>query len=160
MTIVQSGSVTPNHLATWVTDNVIQDGGSPGVSERVLGYLNCNFNSTSDQAITLPSDINVFCLTRIIITNASTSLTTAVGGFYPVASKGGTAIVANSQVYSSLTTASKLLNATLASYGSTTRFDSSIITPTWALYFSLTTGQGAAATADVYLVGIDLTVRS
>jgi len=157
--VQQSGDVTPGHLVTWATDNVIQDGGSVGVSERVLGYLNCNFNSTSDQAIALPDDINVFCLTRIIITNASTSLTTAAGGFYPQSAKGGTAIVSSAQAYSSLTTAAKLLNATLASYGSTTRFDASNV-PDWAIYFSLTTGQGAAATADVYLVGLDLTVRS
>lgn len=159
MPVQQSGSITPGHLVEWATDNVIRDAGSPNISEQVLGYLNCSFNSTSDQAITLPDTINVFCLTRIIITNASTSLTTAVGGFYPQSSKGGTAIVANTQVYSTLTTAAKLLNATLASYGSTTRFDSSNV-PDWAIYLSLTTGQGVAATADVYLVGIDLTVRS
>lgn len=158
MPIQQTGDVTPGHIATWATDNVLQDGGSPGVSERVLGYLNCTFNSTSDQAIALPDDINVFCLTRIIITNASISLTTAAGGFYPESAKGGTPIVANTQVYTSLTAAAKLLNATLASYGSTTRFDASNV-PDWAIYLSLTTGQGASATADCYLVGLDLTVR-
>ncbi len=158
MPIQQSGDVTPGHMAVWTTDNVIQDGGAVGVSERVLGYLNCTFNSTSDQAIALPDDINVFCLTRIIVTNASISLTTALGGFYPQAAKGGTPIVSAAQSYTSLTTSSKLLNATLASYGSTTRFDASNV-PDWAIYLSLTLGQGAAATADVYLCGLDLTVR-
>lgn len=155
--IVQSGNVTPGHLVVWETDGVARDGGPPiGTSETVLAkLLGANFNTTNDQAIALPSSISKFCLTRIIVTNASLSLTTAVGGFYPQPSKGGTAIVANSQVYSALIDATKLVNPTLASYGSGTVFTSSILT-SFSVYFALTTPQGAAATADIYLCGIVL----
>jgi hypothetical protein len=157
MSIVQSGNVTPNHLVSWVAPGVVADGGpSLGASETVLAQLlGANFNTTDDQAIPIVSTITRFCLTRLIVTNPSLSLTTAVGGFYPQPSKGGTAIVANTQVYSTLTAASKLLNPTLTSYGSTTVFDSTILTA-FSLYFALTTPQGVAATGDIYICGIVL----
>lgn len=158
MPIEQSGAVTPGHLAIWTINGVLQDGGPfPGTSERVLArLLSANFNTTDDQQIALPSTITAFQLTRIIVTNANISLTTAVGGFYPDTGKAGSAIVANTQVYSTLTAASKLLNPTITSYGSTTKFTSSILTA-YSIYFSLTTAQGVAATGDIYLAGIDLT---
>jgi hypothetical protein len=157
MSIVQSGNVTPNHLVSWVAPGVVADGGpSLGASETVLAQLlGANFNTTDDQAIPIVSTITRFCLTRLIVTNPSLSLTTAVGGFYPQPSKGGTAIVANTQVYSTLTAAFKLLNPTLASFGSTTVFDSTILTA-FSIYFALSVAQGAPCTADIYVCGIVL----
>lgn len=158
MPVLQSGSVTPGHAVKWVTDNVIGDAGSLPAAQKVLAYLNnASFNSTADQPIILPSSINAFQLTGILITNASISLTTAAGGFYPAASKAGTAIVAASQVYSTLTASTKLLSATLAAAVATTRYSTANLAD-WTIYLSLTTAQGAAATADVYLIGIDLTL--
>lgn len=159
MPIAQSGNVTPGHLAKWVTDNVIGDAGASTTPEQVLAYLNCSFNDTNDQPFVIPAAITVFCITRIIVTNASLNLTTAVGGFYTGASKTGTIIVAAAQTYTSLTSSSKLMNPTLASGGSGTRFSAANVTAN-TIYLSLTTGQGAAATADVYLCGFDLTTRS
>ena len=155
--VVQSGNVTPGHLAAWVTTDTLGDGGPPiGQSETVLArLLGANFNSTGDQQIALPGTVTKVCLTRLIVTNASISLTTAAGGFYPQPGKAGTAIVANSQVYSALTDATKLLNPTLTAYGTGTLFTSSILTA-FSLYFALTTPQGAPATADIYVCGIVL----
>lgn len=116
----------------------------------VIGTLrSANMNSTADQFI--PLNTGIWIPTGILITNASTSLTTAVGGFYPSAAKGGTALVANTQVYSALTSGTVALYATLAANISTTRYSQNFI------YFSLTTPQGAAATADIYVIGTDLT---
>jgi hypothetical protein len=81
----------------------------------------------------------------------SASLTLAVGGFYPTTAKGGTPIVAATQIYSALTSASVLLNATVAATPLVTRFT---VTP---VYLSLTTAQGSAATCDIYVIGVDLT---
>lgn len=161
MSIVQSGSVTPGNIAIFATDNVIKDGGPLARGEKVLArQLSANFNDTGDQPLILPALVTAFMLTRIIITNASTLLTLAVGGFYPAVAKGGTAIVAAGQVYSSLTTAADLLQATLAAAVATTRYSSANLTVGsnggLELFLSLTTAQGVAATADVYLVGIDL----
>lgn len=155
--IEQSGNVTPGHLVGWVAPGVVNDAGPPlGTSESVLAQLlGVNFNTTADQAIPLPETIAKVNFTRFIVTNASLSLTTAVGGFYPQPSKGGTSLVANTQVYSALTAASKLMNPTLTSAGSGTLFDDTILT-SFSVYFSLTTAQGAACTADIYLCGIVL----
>lgn len=154
--VQQSGNVTPGHLVTWVTDSIIKDGGALGRAQRVLASLgSADFNDTNDQPLVLPSTMTAFMLTGIIVTNSAVSLTTAAGGFYPQASKAGTALVAASQVYSSLTGSTKLLSCTLAAGVSTTRYSRTNI-PDWAIYLSLTTPQGIAATADVYAIGIDL----
>lgn len=161
----QSGSVTPGHLATWTTDGVLQDGGPILASQKVLASLrSANFNTTADQPLLIPPAISAFQLTGIVITNAAVSLTTAVGGFYTAASKGGSQIVANSQVYSSLTGPNLLLSATLTAFANTARFSINNLPQVLnannqyglALYFALTTTQGASATADVYILGVDL----
>jgi hypothetical protein len=117
----------------------------------LLGKLiSADMNSTSDQRIVMFSNPSKFILRRIVVTNASISLTTAAGGVYTAASKGGTAVVASSQAYSSLSASTLFLDLTLSTTGSaSTTVKSSIPN----LYLSLTTAQGAAATADVYVYG-------
>lgn len=151
--ILQSGSITPGHLATWVTDGVVGDGGSPLAQQTVIGQLlGADFNSTLDQAIEIDANVLAFRLAAIFVTRASLALSTAVGGFYPAASKAGTALVAASQAYSSLTSSTGILSCTFAGAAATTRYTRSNLTA-WAIYFSLTTPQGADAIADIYVVG-------
>ena len=158
MSVLQSGNVTPGHLAQWTTDGVIQDGGvSP--FNVIASYRSINFNVTTDQPIVIPAQIVAFRLSNIIITNASVALNTAQGGFYPQAGKTGTPIVAASQGYSSLSSSNALLLATLAAFGATTRFSANTlgsVAGQLAIWLSLSTAQGVAATADVYLVGDNL----
>ena len=110
---------------------------------RVIGRLiGANMNSTSDQTITLHP--GQWKIEQIMVTKPSISLTTAAGGVYTATAKGGTAVVAAGQVYSGLTTTTDVVSATMAA------------TPTVSnntLYLSLTTAQGAAATADVFVFG-------
>jgi len=155
--VVQSGNVTPGHLAAWVTTDTLGDGGPPiGQSETVLArLLGANFNTTGDQQIALPGTVTKVNITRIIVTNASVSLTTAAGGFYPQPGKAGSALVASGQAYSALTTASGLMNPTLTSAANTTLYTASNLTA-FSIYLSLTTAQGAPATADIYVCGIVL----
>lgn len=159
--VQQSGNVTSGHLASWVTDGVIQDAGPATAGSTIIASLRgANFNTTADQPIVIPPGIAAFQLTGIVVTNAAISLSTAVGGFYPAASKGGTPIVSAAQVYSSLTTINALLQCTLASFGSTTRFSGSnlgVVAGQFAIWFALTTPQGVAATGDIYLQGVNLT---
>lgn len=156
MTVQQSGNVTRGHLASWVTDGVIGDAGPNPYSERVIAsLLNADFNTTSDQILTLATYLKSFMLTRVIVTNSPTSLNVAVGGLYTAASKGGQAIVAASQAYSALTGAQGLLNATLTTYAQNNQFNRTNV-PSWNFYLSLTTAQGATAPAAVYIVGIEL----
>ena len=69
---------------------------------------------------------------------------TAVGGFYSAATKGGVELVAATQVYSALTSASITLDCTIAS----------VVGGLGNVYFSLTTAQGAPATADIRIYGV------
>lgn len=115
--------------------------------------LAANFNSTADQAIPVSVPSATYIVDNITVSNPSISLDTAQGGFYSAASKGGVAIVANSQAYSTLTTntadtTGNAMAATIATAGSTTAFGKATAR---TIYLSLTTAQGAAATADVRL---------
>ena len=139
----------------------MQDGGVLPAAARVLGCgRSYSFNTTNDQPIAIPQRITAFALTGILVTNASISLTTAVGGFYPQAAKGGVPIVPAIQTYSVLSNSSLLLWMTLSSFGQNTRFSSANlgnIAGFLNIWFSLTTAQGAPATADIYAIGLDLT---
>lgn len=118
---------------------------------RLIGKLiGANMNVTTDNIIPISEQGDKFIFDRIIVTNASISLTTAVGGVYTAAAKGGTQLVANSQVYSALTATNKWVALTLANTALTDVFDAAVQTN---VYLNLTTAQGAAATADVYVFG-------
>jgi hypothetical protein len=125
--------------------------GANGVNGVPAGYLaGANFNGTSDQAITInfPAGFTHYVIRRIIVTNASVALTTAVGGIYTATAKGGFAIVAATQAYSALTTPSLFLSATLTSVATTNALNLAES----PLYLSLTTPQGVTATADVVVI--------
>ncbi len=120
----------------------------PSSRERLLGFvIGANFNSTADQ--TIPITSSKYIIRRITVTNPSTNLTLAIGGFYAAASK-TTALVANTQVYTALTGSTKYLDTTLgALVGTDVRTETT-------LYFSLTTAQGGTATADLWVWGEDI----
>lgn len=121
----------------------------------LLGSLiGANMNSTADQRITIFSAPAKFIIRRIVVTNASVSLTTAVGGIYKAASKAGTAVVANSQAYSALTSDALFLDLTLNTGSS----ENVTVKTVKNLFLSLTTAQGAAATADFYVYGDIITL--
>ena len=148
--------MTPGHVARWATDGVLSDGGAgPYYQQSLAQILQASFNTTVDQPLLLPPSLNAFWLTGIVVTNAPTSLTVAAGGFYPQAGKAGSPLVAAGQVYAGLTGVTLLMQPALTTYASTHRM-SRLILPNWAIYLSLTTPQGIAATADVYVLGVPL----
>ncbi len=116
-----------------------------GLLGRLIG---ANMNVTTDQAIPMFVGNSAFRVTKVSVKNASISLTTAAGGIYSAASKGGDAIVAAAQAYTALTTAALATNLTVAATPGNTVYAKTVV-PT----LSLTTAQGAAATADVYVWG-------
>jgi hypothetical protein len=120
--------------------------------DRVLlgKLLGADFNTTNDQAISLFRIGSGKCIvTDIIVANASINLSTAQGGFYTGAGKTGTTIVASTQAYNAVDLSNdKWLALTLASAAGTDVISS--------LYFALTTAQGSAATADIYVYGYAL----
>jgi hypothetical protein len=119
-----------------------------GVDQLIGKLIGANMNVTTDQAIPITRiGSQKYIITKIVVTNASTSLTAADGGIYTAVSKGGTAIVAAAQVYTALTSATVALDLTLAVNNTYTLSN---------LYLSLTGTQGGAATADIYVFGIVL----
>lgn len=106
-----------------------------------------NMNTTADQQFIAPILPGKWVPTSFYAVNCSGTPTTAAGGIYTAASKGGTALVAATQTYAGLTTAATVLALTPASGVATTA-----IGPT-VLYLSLTTAQGTAMTCDFYVVG-------
>ena len=116
---------------------------NPSPPVRMIGrLLGANFNATTDQAITLPT--GSWVITQVYAVKSSVSMTTAAGGVYTTTAKGGTAIVEAAQVYTALTgTATDLATLTMAATP----------TVTSSIYLSLTTAQGATATADVFVFG-------
>lgn len=116
----------------------------------LLGSLiGADMNITTDQAIAM-SSAN-YRVTGILVTNASLNLTTAQGGVYNAAGKpGGGTLVGAGQVYTALTAANKFVDLTLSGVALTD------VQTAGFLQFSLTVAQGAAATADVYVFGVDL----
>lgn len=111
--------------------------------------LSANMNVTTDQALVKMLGFTTFLITRVRVANASISLTTAAGGIYTGASKAGNAVVAAGQTYAALTAANIGMDLTLAAVGQGVQ--------NTGLFLSLTTGQGSAATADIYLLGVPLT---
>lgn len=121
-------------------------------TNRVLCSIRtANFNTTADQACTIPGTITAWAVSSIMVTNCTGTMTLAIGGVYPTTSKGGTALVAAAQAYSALSSATIVLNATLAANIATTRYTVNTV------YLALTTGAGSAATCDFYVIGTDLT---
>ena len=139
-------NVASNDVASLVSGGCQPIGvGSPTLIGRLLG---ANMNSTADQAIPMFNGSLPYRVTKISVKNASVSLTTAAGGIYPAAAKGGTPIVAATQVYSALTGSTLALDLTIAATPGITEYAAA--TP---LFLSLTTAQGAAATADIFVFG-------
>lgn len=134
----------------WVAQSVTTGAAvwRPYTSGVLASLIGANMNVTTDQPLVAHIPVGkAFYISRILMTNVTVSLTTAVGGVYSAAAKGGTVIVSAAQAYTALTgTSTQALSLTLAAGGTGNVFSTA---PT----FALTTPQGAAATADIYLMG-------
>ncbi|MGY4333186.1 hypothetical protein ACVWWG_007603 [Bradyrhizobium sp. LB7.2] len=126
--------------------HVIDKSIRPGVV--VIGYLRgANFNSTADQQINieLPKGYNRYRLLGIVAEHPTASAASAVGGIYTAAAKGGTAVVANTQVFTSLTGANTNQQLSISTAGAQINGNTS-------MYLSLTTPHGSAVTADIHIL--------
>jgi hypothetical protein len=83
----------------------------------------------------------------ILLTNASVSLTTAYFAVYTAPAAGGTGVL-TATAASGATTAAKVVNTAASSTDAITGTN---------LYIRNTTAQAAAATADIFIYGYDLT---
>lgn len=106
--------------------------------------LSANLNSVADQSL-LMEEYPAYIPTHILVTNRSATPTAAQGGIYTAPSKGGYTLVPATQSYTTLTDASVVLPLTLGTMRMLTG-------P--RLYLSLTTANGTACTADIYVLGL------
>ena len=115
--------------------------------QNLLGYLlQANFNATTDQIIPITTKWK-YRPTKILVTNTTVpGMNTAVGGVYTGAGKTGTVLVANTQVYTGLTNSATALELTLNA-------PTAVLPVNTQMIFSLTTAQGLAALADIYVFG-------
>lgn len=146
VTTLLSGAILAA-LTPALTPALAQPAYHPVPASDLCGVLKAaNFNVTTDQAITITPPSTTYTLSQYRVSAPSVSMTTAAGGVYTAASKGGLAIVPAATAYTGLTTSA----VNTAGYTTT-------VTPLLAatnvttLYLSLTTAQGAPATADVYI---------
>ena len=130
-------SATTNHPSTLASNQAIR---------LLASYQGVNLNATGDTVLPV-NNSGRYSVSNVIVTNASTSLTTAAAGLFSAPSAGGTAVVANAAL-SGCTSASVVSQRTVASTAAQTGGN---------LYFNVGTAQGAAATADVFVYGYDLT---
>src|SRR5215469_5968918 len=100
--VLQSGQVTPQHLASWTTDGVIQDAGVTFVN--TLGtyradVLGINFNAANTDfpiPINLPVGFTRFRINAFFVSGASGTLTTATFGIFTQPGASGVTVVAGS----------------------------------------------------------------
>jgi len=105
-----------------------------------------NLNSVADTTAPILVSGRV-SVAYVLVTNASVSLTTAQVAVYTAPAAGGTAIL-SATALTGATTAAKVVNTAASSTDAQTGTN---------LYIRNTTAQGAAATADVFIYGYDLT---
>lgn len=149
--VVQSGATVKATVAQ-VKTHVVGLGAQQVFAGALVG---ANFNTTADQAIsiTLPPGFTKWRLSNVFISSASVSLTTAVGGFYTGASKSGTTLIANTQTYTTLTGAAVNSTGTWMTATNITAVTNTLFNHA-TIFFALTTPQGVAATADIYIAVI------
>lgn len=109
-----------------------------------------NLNQVGDTVAQILNNSGRYSVVNVIVTNASTDLTTAQLAVYTGAGATGTAIKSAAALTANSTAAK--VNVLAA-----TSTDAVSGTP---LYIRCTTAQGAAATADVFIYGYDLTFLS
>ena len=152
MTVLQSGNVTQNHLATWVTDGVIADAGVTFVNTYgMFSYTkqSINFNaSNSDNPllINLPAGYTRYRIHQILISNASQTLSTATCGVFTQAAAAGVAIVTSGSSITVTQSAEDTVN-NMQALTINNQNTMSLIDTT--LYFRVQTAQGAPATGTV-----------
>jgi hypothetical protein len=131
--------------ATTTTNHPIQLSSNQAI--RLIGSAqSVNLNAVGDTIAPILVSGRV-SVAYVLVTNASVSLTTAQVAVYTAPAAGGTAVL-SATALTGATTAAKVVNTAASSTDAITGTN---------LYVRNTTAQGAAATADVFIYGYDLT---
>ena len=132
-----AAQTTSNHPSNLATNQALR---------LIASAQSVNLNSVGDTVANILVSGRV-SVQSIIVTNASIDLTTAQLAVYTAPAAGGTA-VKSAYALTGNTTAAKAIVTAASSTDAITGLN---------LYIRNTTAQGAAATADVFIYGYDLT---
>jgi hypothetical protein len=132
-----AAQTTSNHPSNLATNQALR---------LIASAQSVNLNSVGDTVANILVSGRV-SVQSIIVTNASVDLTTAQLAVYTAPAAGGTA-VKSAYALTGNTTAAKAVVTAATSTDAITGLN---------LYIRNTTAQGAAATADVFIYGYDLT---
>lgn len=122
----------------------------PPLVTRVLWKLiGADMNTTDDQAFTKVGSFNDWTAPNgaVQVIARTGPPTSAAGGIYSAAAKGGTVMMAASTNYSTMASVNTRMTVNLST-GNLVNLS--------ALFLSLTTPHGSAATADFFIIGIPL----
>ena len=150
--VLQSGLITPGHLASWSTDGVIQDAGvafsnSFGMLASIVQNINFNSANTDNPiAINLPTGYTRYRIHQILLSGATASLSTATCGVFTAAAAGGTAVVTTGTAITVTQTAGDT-NQNLQSF--TLNNQNTMFFIDTVLYFRVQGAQGVAALGTV-----------
>ena len=150
--VLQSGSVTPGHVATWTTDGVIEDGGVavPNLYALYVATITAvNFNQINFDnqiLINLPAGYTRWRCDRVLISGASGSISTATAGLFTATGASGTQIVSSGSaitvVSSSIDTNNNMQSMTITDQNTMALSDT-------AVYWRNQVAEGSTQTANV-----------
>jgi hypothetical protein len=143
---MQPGSVCGNP-SVWA-DGPVAIGATQLNQGHIAVLKRANMQISTDQPFVGMTIPGAYRITGVAVTNCSASPSGAVGGIYTAVSKGGTAIVAASQTYTALASATAVQDLTVVAGVLPVR---EVFTAFW---FSLTTPLGSASLCDIYIDGI------
>jgi hypothetical protein len=158
--VLQSGSVTPQHLASWTTDGVIQDAGVTFNNTQAYfqsTITNVNFNSANTDfqiLINLPVGFTRWRIMNLFISGASGTLTTSTIGLFTQQNAGGLAIF-NAGTAITITTSAIDTNNNAQAVAGVNNQNTLFYSDT-AIYFRVQNPQGVPATASVTVVYVPL----
>jgi hypothetical protein len=151
--VLQSGRVTPGHLAVWTTNEVVGDGGTAillntqGLLSQSITKVNFNqINFDNQILINLPVGFTRWRCDRIVISGSSSALTMATCGVFTATAQGGVPIVTAGSAIT-ITTPNTDTNNNAQSL--TINSQDTMVFSDTVIYFQLQNAQGAAATANI-----------
>ena len=150
--ILQSGTVTPGHLASFVTDGVVGDAGvtlSNTQGQFVAVSTNINFNAANTDnpiSINLPAGYTRYRISNILISGSSGTLASCTCGVFTGVGAGGNAVVAGG---TAVTITTNVLDANNNMQFLTVIQQNTTAWSDIVLYFRVQAPQGVAATASV-----------
>ena len=150
--VLQSGNVTPGHLASWVTDGVVGDAGitfSTSYGRFVATVLGVNFytsNTDNPVSILLPLGYSRYRVSAVMLSGATGVLSTSTIGVFTAAGAGGVAVVTSGTAVTITQTGVDVVNnmQTFAINNQNTMALSNSV-----LFFRVQNPQGSGAFANV-----------